>query len=158
MVQFDWLSTLIGTSIALLGICLSFPSVRAWLRRLWGSLCDRLAQWRHSLPRIYPGGTSDVEQGLDDHSTELDDLSRAILPAPSSPRPPNPPSSSPTSLPFLPVESIGLPRCPPPPPPPIRLRTVCPRPPPPLPPLRAADRLDLAVHLSTMVVRVVPHS
>ncbi|KAJ5957550.1 hypothetical protein N7501_011829 [Penicillium viridicatum] len=73
------------SSIALLGICLSFPSVRAWLRRLWGSLCDRLAQWRHSLPRIYPGGTSDVEQGLDDHSTELDDLPRAILPAPPEP-------------------------------------------------------------------------
>lgn len=38
------------------------------------------------------------------------------------------------------------------------MRTVCPRPLPPLPPLRAANRLNLAVHLSTMVVRVVPHS
>lgn len=92
-----------------------------------------------------------MEQGPDNHSTELDDLARAILPAPT------PPTSSTTSLPSLPLESIGPPWCPPPPPP-SRLRTARPRPLPPLLPLRAADRPELVVHLSTMVVRVVPHS
>ncbi|KAJ6142123.1 hypothetical protein N7497_011222 [Penicillium chrysogenum] len=87
MVQFDWPATLIGSSIALLGICLGFSAVRAWLRRLWG-------------------GTPDVEQGPDNHSTELDDLARAILPAPT------PPTSSTTSLPSLPLESIGPPLVP----------------------------------------------
>lgn len=79
MNSFDWRSTLISSSIALLAICLGVPSVRGRLRRLWGSLCDRLAQWRHSLPRIYPRGIPDLERGPDDHSTELEDLSRAIL-------------------------------------------------------------------------------
>ncbi|OQD60011.1 hypothetical protein PENPOL_c033G07087 [Penicillium polonicum] len=40
----------------------------------------------------------------------------------------------------------------------LTTQTVCPRPLPPLPPLRAADRLNLAVHLSTMIATVVPHS
>ncbi|KAJ5427609.1 hypothetical protein N7491_008051 [Penicillium cf. griseofulvum] len=95
-------------------------------------------------------GTPDVEQGPDDHSVELDDLAHAILPAPD-------PALLFDNIPPLPPLP---PRCPPPPPP-IRMRTVCPRPLPPLPPLpplRATDRLELAVHLSTMVVRVVPHS
>ncbi|KAJ5053358.1 hypothetical protein NUH16_010428 [Penicillium rubens] len=139
MVQFDWPATLIGSSTALLGICLGFSAVRAWLRRLWDSLCDR--------------GTPDVEQAPDNHSTELDDLARAILPDPALLFDNIPP------LPSLPLESIGPPWCPPPPPPPpSRLRTARPRPLPPLPPLRAADRPELVVHLSTMVVRVVPHS
>ncbi|KAJ5092746.1 hypothetical protein N7456_008607 [Penicillium angulare] len=79
MVDFDWPGTLITSFIGLLAICLGVPSLRSRLKRLWGSLCDRLAQWRHSLPRINPGGTPDLEQGPDDHSTELDDLSNAIL-------------------------------------------------------------------------------
>ncbi|KAF3026975.1 hypothetical protein E8E15_004904 [Penicillium rubens] len=117
MVQFDWPATLIGSSTALLGICLGFSAAP------------------------------------DNHSTELDDLARAILPDPALLFDNIPP------LPSLPLESIGPPWCPPPPPPPpSRLRTARPRPLPPLPPLRAADRPELVVHLSTMVVRVVPHS
>lgn len=96
-----------------------------------------------------------MEQAPDNHSTELDDLARAILPDPALLFDNIPP------LPSLPLESIGPPWCPPPPPPPpppSRLRTARPRPLPPLPPLRAAHRPELVVHLSTMVVRVVPHS